>query len=75
MKNLKLNTLANQNLDDKEMTAVKGGAASCCCACIYDGTPGGSTLDANASANAAGGLKSPWCPPLPPVEKEDLEIE
>ena len=51
MKNLKLNTLANQNLDSKEMNAIKGG--SCCgCSCQYAGN-GGSSTSSNNSANKA----------------------
>ena len=66
MKNLKLNTLANQSLSNKEMTATKGGINSptvvcgpCSCGCIYEGKPGGSTSGANADANCELGLHSP----------------
>ena len=69
--NLKLNTLANQNLDSKEMTAIRGGGTPgiCGCACAYANS-GGSSSSANGSANNASGLFSPgtfpeadWCPP------------
>jgi natural product precursor len=63
MKNLKLNTLANQNLNNREMNAVRGGGTTtpCCCGCLYEGTPGGSTSAANDAANDARGLWSPGC--------------
>ena len=61
MKNLKLNTLANQNLNSKEMNAIKGGADCCCCGCMYQGQPGGSSTSANDSANDAKCLKSENC--------------
>jgi natural product precursor len=63
MKNLKLNQLAQQNLSNKEMNAVKGGAC-CCCGCNYAGQPGGSSTTDNDSANRARGLSSPGCPPI-----------
>jgi natural product precursor len=63
MKNLKLNQLAQQNLSNKEMNAVKGGG-SCCCGCLYQGQPGGSTSNANCLANTDGGLSSPGCPDM-----------
>ncbi len=58
MKNLKLNVLEAQNLNNKEMNALRGG--SCCCGCNYANRGGSSTGD-NNSANTAGGLSSPGC--------------
>ncbi|MDR1581880.1 MAG: TIGR04149 family rSAM-modified RiPP [Prevotellaceae bacterium] len=55
MKNMKLNALENQSLNNKEMNATRGG---CGCACAYANN-GGSSTGANNSANAAGGLNSP----------------
>jgi len=68
MKNLKLNQLAQQNLSNKEMNAIRGGK-SCCCGCNYAGTPGGSSTQANLSANLADALSSPGCE-RPPVAKD-----
>jgi natural product precursor len=60
MKNMKLNALENQNLNNKEMNAVRGGDG-CCCGCNYQGQQGGSSTADNNSANTAGGLSSPGC--------------
>jgi len=56
MKNLKINNLAQQNLSNKEMTAVKGGTCNdiCGCGCLYANS-GGSSIQANGNANKAGG--------------------
>jgi len=54
MKNLKLNNLAQQNLSNKEMNAVRGGECTCGCGCLYAGS-GGSSTSANANANKSGG--------------------
>ena len=64
MKNLKLNVLANQNLSGKEMNSLKGGGepGKCCCGCMY-ADQGGSSFNANDSANNAEGLRSPNCLP------------
>jgi natural product precursor len=63
MKNMKLNALENQSLNNKEMNKVRGGGQGdpCCCGCNYAGTPGGSSTSANDNANTAGGLHSPGC--------------
>jgi natural product precursor len=58
MKKIKLNTLAQNALKEKEMNHVRG-VADCWCGCYYQGTPGGSSTSANDSANRAGGL---WIP-------------
>jgi len=65
MKNLKLNTIASNNLSEVEMNYLKGGKEgdSCCCGCMYEGQPGGSTTAANDAANEAGGLHSKNCLP------------
>ncbi|MDR1056642.1 MAG: TIGR04149 family rSAM-modified RiPP [Prevotellaceae bacterium] len=61
MKNMKLNALESQSLNNKEMNAVRGGDAKvkCTCACCYAGQPGGSSTNANSAANAKDGKKSP----------------
>ncbi|MDR1054577.1 MAG: TIGR04149 family rSAM-modified RiPP [Prevotellaceae bacterium] len=57
-KKLKLNVL-----NKHEMRRINGGGevGDCCCGCMYAGTPGGSSIDANNSANNMGGLKSRNC--------------
>ena len=62
MKNIKLNALAQQNLDNKEMNTIKGGAPGdpCCCGCMYQ-YQGGSTVMDNFNANVKLGLRSPNC--------------
>jgi natural product precursor len=61
MKNIKLNALENQSLNNREMNKVRGGGddcdegcGSCRCSCYYANN-GGSSIDANADANATGG--------------------
>ncbi len=57
MKKLKLNALAKKNLSELEMNQVRGG--DCCgCSCYYADN-GGSSIDANGSANNKAGLHSP----------------
>jgi len=69
MKNLKINKLAENRLNEKEMNSINGGAgwyinlnggqATCCgCACRYANS-GGSSDDANGWANSANNLASP----------------
>ena len=59
LKKLKLNTLSNQNLENKEMNALKGGVV-CTCSCLYEGQSGGSSTTDNALANFnLGGWSSP----------------
>ncbi|MCI1779798.1 MAG: TIGR04149 family rSAM-modified RiPP [Bacteroidales bacterium] len=55
MKKLKLTNLENNNLSEKEMNNLRGGNA-CGCGCKYEGTPGGSTIEANGQANSDGGI-------------------
>jgi natural product precursor len=58
MNKIKLNKLAQNAMKAKEMNHIKGG--SCCgCGCKYQGTPGGSSIAANKSANAEKCLLSP----------------
>jgi natural product precursor len=57
MKTLKLNALASENLSKVEMNQVKGGVESermCKCGCAYANS-GGSSVNANCSANYYGG--------------------
>ena len=61
MKNMKLNALEKQNLSNKEMNKVRGGAGDCCCGCNYAGQPGGSSIAANGNANDAGDKNSAGC--------------
>ena len=71
MKNLKLNKLAENRLNEKEMGNITGGYVdieirnskgevvySCGCGCYYSGNGGSSTSD-NMNANIAGNLHSP----------------
>ncbi len=57
MKKLKLSELTKNALSQKGLKNVIGGL--CGCACAYEGTPGGSSISANRSANNAGGKESP----------------
>jgi natural product precursor len=68
MNQLKLNTLANNRLHEKEMNFVIGGEDTaykkmCGCACKYANS-GGSSTEANASANAKSNLSSPGVAPM-----------
>ena len=69
MKNLKLNKLAENRLNEKEMNSINGGAGwyitcgsgycySCGCACAYANS-GGSSDDGNGWANSKSNLASP----------------
>ncbi|GHV35016.1 hypothetical protein FACS1894178_3710 [Bacteroidia bacterium] len=71
MKNLKLNKIAEGNLNEKQMHQIKGGGpedwATCTCGCQYE-NQGGSSTGNNMSANCVKGLKAPkgvevksWC--------------
>lgn len=51
---LKLNQLANAELNDREMTLIIGGK-SCSCGCHYYGQGGSSTAD-NSAANYEGNI-------------------
>jgi natural product precursor len=53
-KNIKLNKLAQNVMENREMNIVRGGAGDCGCACW-----GPSSTDDNSSANNAGDLWSP----------------
>ena len=64
MKNLKLNTLASENLSGVEMNQVKGGTV-CGCGCA-----GSSSTDSNGSANNKNGLYSKGVPLL----KQELVV-
>ena len=57
MKNLKLNALASKNLSKVEMNQLTGGHGCCSCACAY-ASSGGSSTNANGSANQKGNLHS-----------------
>jgi natural product precursor len=56
MKNLKLNTLAQNAMKEKEMHQIKGGAG-CGCSCYYANSGGSSSAD-NGCANSAHGWYS-----------------
>ncbi|MDR3287313.1 MAG: TIGR04149 family rSAM-modified RiPP [Prevotellaceae bacterium] len=63
MKKIKLNTLAQNAMNEKEMNDLKGGQAGiiigdCFCACRYANC-GGSGTNSNGGANNIGGLSSP----------------
>jgi natural product precursor len=67
MKNLKLNQIAERDLSEKQMNAIKGGTGDCCgCACAHANS-GGSSEVSNGNANKAGRLNSSthilryWC--------------
>jgi natural product precursor len=57
MKSLKLNALAAQTLNAKEMSHIAGGEKRCCC-CACAGTSG---ISANNNANAKNCLESREC--------------
>lgn len=50
-KKLKLSTLSEAVLKDKEMNAIIGGIRKCGCSCRYQGQSGGSALNNNSTAN------------------------
>ncbi|NHB69820.1 rSAM-modified peptide [Bacteroidales bacterium M08MB] len=57
MKKLKLNQLSKAELENREMSAIKGG--NCCgCGCHYEGQPGGSSTTSNRDANYKYGYDS-----------------
>ncbi|GHV34584.1 hypothetical protein FACS1894178_2370 [Bacteroidia bacterium] len=58
MKNLKLNKIAEQNLNEKQMHQIRGGASGCSCGCQYANN-GGSSISNNGMANADNGLHAP----------------
>jgi natural product precursor len=68
MNKIKLNRLSDRRVAEMQMNMVRGGAAErkcpqgCCCGCLYEGTPGGSTTADNDAANDAKGLQSSSCP-------------
>jgi natural product precursor len=47
---IKLNNLSAENLSNKQMKEIKGGAGSCGCSCYY-AQEGGSGTDDNCFAN------------------------
>ena len=57
MKKLKLTTLSEAILKDKESKAVLGGVC-CRCSCYWEGTKGGASTDDNTNANYQLGTKS-----------------
>ena len=57
MKKLKLTTLSEAILKDKESKAILGGNLSCSCSCYWENNTGSSTHD-NASANYDKGIPS-----------------
>ena len=65
---LKLTRLSREELDEREMDAIIGGAASCGCACAYVNYGGSSTTD-NSNANEQYGYHSPGMTP----EEEEVE--
>ncbi|MDR2651895.1 MAG: TIGR04149 family rSAM-modified RiPP [Prevotellaceae bacterium] len=58
MKSIKLNKLAKNTMEEKEMHHIKGGHPGCSCSCYYEGN-GGSSVNDNGMANYEGGLNSP----------------
>ncbi len=54
---IKLNNLSAENLSEKQMKEIKGGAGICSCSCYYEGSGGSSTHD-NCNANKALGYYS-----------------
>ncbi len=52
---IKLNNLSAENLSEKQMKEIKGGAGEgyCGCSCLYEGNGGASSND-NCTANARG---------------------
>ena len=71
LKKLKLTTLNNGNLENREMNKLRGGGTIelCCCGCMYEGTPGGSTINANHVANTEFGYNSENCAIVTPKPK------
>lgn len=52
MKSLKLNVLEQNQLKNQEMNAIKGGDSwICSCSCYWENSSGGSSIDANMTAN------------------------
>jgi natural product precursor len=56
-KNIKLTSLAQNVMKEKEMSHINGGKG-CGCSCYYEGD-GGSSTDDNGVANSKSGLNSP----------------
>lgn len=50
-KKLKLSTLSEALLKDKEMGSLYGGGRDCNCSCYYQGQPGGASSEQNKNAN------------------------
>jgi hypothetical protein len=69
MSKIKLNKIGNFQLTNNEKQELKGGKGDllfpvvrCGCSCCYEGTPGGSTTQANKDANSALATGSLPCP-------------
>ena len=55
---IKLNTLSDENLSEKQMREIKGGTSNACyCSCYYQGNGGSSSHD-NCNANNSSGYTS-----------------
>ena len=58
MKKFNLSSLERANVSGKQMDRLRGGyeKGDCTCGCLYEGQPGGSTLQDNGDANYDGGF-------------------
>jgi natural product precursor len=58
MKKFNLSGLERSNVSRKQMNRLRGGyeVGDCTCGCLYEGQPGGSTLQDNGDANYDGGF-------------------
>lgn len=61
LKLLKLNLLSKADLEKREMNHLLGGAC-CACGCGYQGSGGGSSVEANFSANDSRGISDTYAP-------------
>ena len=59
MKKFNLSTLERANVSMKQMDQLRGGTGNCTCGCLYEGQPGGSTLQDNGDANYDGDHHTP----------------
>ncbi len=74
MKKLKLNNINLSNLNDYELSTIKGGQlldSFCACACKY-AQKGGSSTVANGNANSARKLCSPGMKSIIQMSMEEL---
>ena len=77
LKQLKLNQLSREDLNNRQMKSLKGGN-SCGCGCHYANEPGGASTFDNQNANSASGYASyggsSLCWEWDPVRAKQVQI-